>query len=56
MYVVYLFQIKIFFHLLQSIFILSSASLPMLQGICMSSINKKIKEKIFSFIIDLEII
>ena len=28
----------------------SSASLPMLQGICMSSINKKIKENIFSFI------
>jgi len=27
----------------------SSASLPMLQGICMSSINKKIKENIFSF-------
>ena len=29
---------------------MSSVSLPMLQGICMSSINKKIKEKIFSFI------
>ena len=28
----------------------SSASLPILQGICMSSINKKIKENIFSFI------
>ena len=28
----------------------SSASLPMIQGICMSSINKKIKENIFSFI------
>lgn len=28
----------------------SSACLPMLQGICMSSINKKIKDNIFSFI------
>lgn len=28
----------------------SSTCLPMLQGICMSSINKKIKENIFSFI------